>query len=105
MRHPAARRLLDQVVQQGRLANASLPAHHQGPALAGASSIQELVEHAAFAVSTPATARRAPTYGRVGVGPAPTLGRLHRHLDGPGSMQEEPAVRHADLQPTQPQLL
>ena len=63
MRHPAARRLLDQVVQQRRLAHARLPAHHQGPALTGASSIQELVEHAAFAAPVPQLRRRSPPAG------------------------------------------
>jgi hypothetical protein len=52
-RHPAARGLLDQVVQQRRLAHARFAADHQGPALTGAGSLDEPVEHLAFAAPPP----------------------------------------------------
>jgi hypothetical protein len=47
--HPAARRLVDQVVQQGRLAHARLAAQYQCPALTRANILGEPVEHTAFA--------------------------------------------------------
>jgi hypothetical protein len=47
--HTAARRLLDQVVQQRRLAHARLAAHHQRPALTRANSFDQPVEHVPFA--------------------------------------------------------
>ena len=52
-RHPKARRLLDQVLEQRRLAHARLAAHHQGPALARADRFDEVVEHLAFAAPAP----------------------------------------------------
>jgi hypothetical protein len=51
--HTAARRSIDQVVQQRRLAHARIAAHHQHPTLAGASSFDEPVEHVALAAPTP----------------------------------------------------
>ena len=48
MRYPAARRLLAQVVQQGRLAHARLAAYHEGVALASTYRVQEPVQHVAF---------------------------------------------------------
>ena len=47
--HTAARRLLDHVLQQRRLAHARFAAHHQRPALTRANSFDEPVEHVAFA--------------------------------------------------------
>jgi len=52
-RHPAARRLLDQVVQQRHLAHARLAPHHQGPALTDANSFEEPVQLVAFAAPAP----------------------------------------------------
>jgi hypothetical protein len=51
-RHPAARGVLGQVVQQRRLAHARLPVHDERPALTGASSFDEAVEPFALAVSS-----------------------------------------------------
>jgi hypothetical protein len=53
MRRPAARRLLDQVVEQGRLAHPGLPAHHQDPALTGADRVEEPVQQVTFTAPTP----------------------------------------------------
>ena len=47
-RHPAARRLPGQVVQQRRLADARLAVHHQRPALARAKRPDQPVQHAAL---------------------------------------------------------
>jgi hypothetical protein len=52
-RHPAARRLPDQVVQQGRLAHTRLPADHQRPALTPTHRVQEPLQQAAFGPPTP----------------------------------------------------
>jgi hypothetical protein len=52
-RHPAARGVLDQVVQQRRLAHPRLTADHQRPALTSANGVDEPVQHLRFAVSTP----------------------------------------------------
>ena len=51
--HPTARGVLDQVLQQCRLAHARLPAHYQRPALTGANRVQEPVQQVAFAAPTP----------------------------------------------------
>ena len=51
--HPAARRLLDQVLQQRRLAHARLAPQHQRPALARADRFDEAVEHVALAATAP----------------------------------------------------
>jgi hypothetical protein len=56
MRHPAARRPLDQVIQQDRLADSGVPAHNQSPALAGADRVEELVK--GLALDEPAQQRR-----------------------------------------------
>jgi hypothetical protein len=52
-RHTAARRLRDQVVQQGRLAHARFAAHHQRPALARANRFDEPIEYVAFPAPAP----------------------------------------------------
>jgi hypothetical protein len=62
-RHPAARRLLDQVVQQRRLAHARLPVHHQRPTRAPTHRVHELVEHAAFAAPAPQRRGTSPLGG------------------------------------------
>ena len=51
--HTAAGRLLDEVVQQRRLAHARLAPQHQGPALARADRFDEPVEHVALAAPAP----------------------------------------------------
>ena len=51
--HAAARRLLDHVFQQRRLAHARLAAHDQRPALARANRFDQPVEHLAFAAPAP----------------------------------------------------
>jgi hypothetical protein len=63
MRHPAARRLLYQVVQKGRLAHPSLAAHHQAPALTGANRREELIQHVTFTASTQQRRTAAPLGG------------------------------------------
>jgi hypothetical protein len=45
--------VLDQVVQQRRLAHARLPAHHQRPALTSTHSVEEPVQQVAFAAPAP----------------------------------------------------
>ena len=47
--HTAARRLLDQVLQQRRLAHARLATHDQYPAVPRAHSLNQPVERVAFA--------------------------------------------------------
>ena len=71
-RHTAARRLLDQVLQQRRLAHARLATHHQRPALARANSVDEPVEHVAFAAPAPQL-RRTSRWGTVAICPGPPL--------------------------------
>jgi hypothetical protein len=62
-RHPAARGVLDQVVEQCRLAHARLPAHHQGPALTGANRVVVPVLDAAFAAPAPQLPGGSPLAG------------------------------------------
>jgi hypothetical protein len=50
--HPATRRLLDDVIQQRRLAHARLATHHERSALARANGFDHPVEHIAFAAPT-----------------------------------------------------
>jgi hypothetical protein len=83
-RHPAAKRLLGQVVQQGRLAHTRLPADHQGPALTGPNRVEEPLQQIAFAASAP----QLP-------GGSTQARRWASH--------EQVVVRHAGLQPTQAQ--
>ena len=52
-RHAAARRLLDEVLQQRRLAHAGLAADDERPALARADRFDQLVQNVAFAAPAP----------------------------------------------------
>jgi len=52
-RHPAARGVLDQVVQQGRLAHAWLAPDHQRLTRAPTHRVEEAVKHLRFGASTP----------------------------------------------------
>ena len=74
--HSAARGVLDQVVQQRRLANARFAVHHQDPALTRASSFDEPVEHLAFAPPPP----ELPGGSLEAGGPASAR---HRHYAAP----------------------
>jgi hypothetical protein len=76
--HTASRRLLDQVVQQRRLAHARLAAYHQCPALTPANSFDEPVEHVALAAPAyePCRASSAVMSGhRPGTDPTPRVDR------------------------------
>jgi len=61
--HSTTRRLLDEILQQRRLAHARIASHHQDAALTRANIVDEPVEHVAFA--TPA--RQLPARPRIGV--------------------------------------
>jgi len=50
--HPAARRLLDHVFQQRRLAHTRFAAHHKRRALTRADSFEEPAQHFGFAAPT-----------------------------------------------------
>jgi hypothetical protein len=63
MRHPAAGRLLGQVVQQRRPAHPGLPTHHQDPALTGVDRVEELVQQVTFAPPTPQLPGASPLVG------------------------------------------
>jgi hypothetical protein len=48
-RHQAARRVIGHIIQQCRLAHTRFAAHHQCPALTRADTLDQPVEHLAFA--------------------------------------------------------
>jgi hypothetical protein len=52
-RHQAARRMIGEVVQQRRLTHTRFAAHHLRPALTRADSLDQPVEHLAFASPAP----------------------------------------------------
>jgi hypothetical protein len=84
-RHPAARGVLHQVVQQRRLAHARVTAHHQGPALTGANRVEEPVQHVAFAAPT----RQRPG-GAWPAGGTPSA--RHRHYGAPATPAHDPRL-------------
>src|SRR3979411_2394790 len=76
--HTTARRMLDRVVQQRRLAHARLAPHHQHPALTRPDSIDEPVEHVAFAAPSRQLCRACTDGGIAGHQPATNATRTNR---------------------------
>src|SRR3954463_2017405 len=84
-RHPAARGVLGQVVQERRLAHTRLPAHHQGTALTCANSVDKLAEHVAFAAPAPQLPSGPPQAGE-----SPSA--RQRHYAAPTPLRHAPRL-------------
>src|SRR5262249_32144410 len=64
--HPKRRRLLDEVLQKRRLANAGLATQHERSAFAGADGLNEPVEHVAFVAPARQRGCAAANWGGLG---------------------------------------
>ena len=64
--HPELRRLLDEVLEQRRLADTRLTTDHQCPAFARADGLDQPVEHVAFAATARQRSRAAADWDKVG---------------------------------------